>query len=247
NGLAGWWWPAGLRADENSNFGVINADRTLTPAAQVAKKYAPDIAAITPHSEPDVWLTIDRDEHTSALAGLWARHNAEYLEAREGGKSVGLRTAGTGTTSANVPLVAVGNVPCNGRNPPKFLNAEFNWLKIQDAQGKWVEVEDGDSVEVKAGQPVQISASVGNTGEATWLAARGGKVEEGAVCLVAESAPGEHRRFAVTSDVPRYSDAEIAEFTLDENTTRETQVAFRMEAFGRASFGERRRITLSPV
>ena len=56
-----------------------------------------------------------------------------------------IRTAGTGTTSATTPLVAIGNQPCTGKNPPKYLNAEFNWLLIQDQAGQWVEATDGCS------------------------------------------------------------------------------------------------------
>ena len=44
------------------------------------------------------------------------------------------------SNTGNVPLTAVGNTKCNGTNPPKHLNAEFNELLVCDARGRWVKV-----------------------------------------------------------------------------------------------------------
>lgn len=82
---------------------------------------------------------------------------------------LGVRTAGTGTDSAGVPLVAVGNVPCDGTNPPKYLDAEFNFLQVLDADGVWREAEDGAEIAVTAGRSVRARASAGNMQEAAWL------------------------------------------------------------------------------
>ncbi len=80
---------------------------------------------------------------------------------------LGVRTAGTGTTSADTPLVAVGNTAYNGRNPPKYLNAEFNWFKIKIGNGDWIEVANGDRIRVPRNQPISAMASVGNLQD-TW-------------------------------------------------------------------------------
>jgi hypothetical protein len=79
-----------------------------------------------------------------------------------------------------VPLVAVGNVPCDGTNPPKYLDAEFNFLQVLDADGVWREAEDGAEIAVTAGRSVRARASAGNMQEAAWLPGGG----TGSVVLV---------------------------------------------------------------
>ncbi|MER3473139.1 MAG: hypothetical protein C4335_03720 [Armatimonadota bacterium] len=170
DGSAGWWFPGGLRVDENSDFGIVHPDGTLRPAAKVAQQWAQRLAQIP--QQPDTRdvhvITFDRDLHPRGFSQVWARHRQEYLQAVAGGKRVVLRTAGTGTTSENVPLVAVGEVACNGSNPPKYLNAQI--LRIEAVHA------NGETREIGPDQPLpadtlSLRVTVMNTGEATWLPA----------------------------------------------------------------------------
>jgi hypothetical protein len=40
DGAMGWWFPGGYRVDERSDFGIVNPDGTLRPAAEVAKRWS---------------------------------------------------------------------------------------------------------------------------------------------------------------------------------------------------------------
>jgi len=181
SGSAGWWWPGGFRQGENSDFGVTNPDGTPRPAAIELSKFAERLKKSQPRREPDTFFVIDRDKHITGFAGLYASLSGDYVTALESGKSLGLKTEATGTTSADTPLVAVGNTACTGHNPPKYLNAEFNRISMNGH-----EVSDGSVVVVERGKPVYLEASVGNTAEATWLAPR--NAIKGGVYLGAVSA-----------------------------------------------------------
>lgn len=170
NGLASWWSVGGYRVDEKSDYGILAPDGTPRASARELQALAKKVTAPRTVPEPSVWVTIDRDLHAAAYQAVYENHKQSYVEAVKAGKMVGVRTAGTGTTSADCPLTAVGNVDCDGFNPLKHLNAEFNWIRIRNAKGEWQEVEDIGTVEVSRGKPVEAQVSVGNLGEAKWLA-----------------------------------------------------------------------------
>jgi len=169
-GTVPWWWVGGYRVNENSDYGIIAPDGTERPAAKLIREYGPRFQTPREKPQPQAWFEFDRDAHAG---GYWrAAFNegaAAYRAAAKAGQMLGVRTAGSGTDSACLPLVAVGNVPCDGTNPPKYLDAEFNALQVRDADGAWREASAGAVIEVKAGQPVRVRASVGNTQEAAWL------------------------------------------------------------------------------
>lgn len=236
SGSMGWWWPGGYRLGENSDLGVIDTDGTPRPTALEISKAADRFYSPREMPKPDYLLTIDRDRYVTGYAGIYQDFAKQYVKAFLAGKQVGLRTAGTGTTSANTPLVAVGNVPCNGSNPPKYLNAEFNWLRVN---GK--KMEDDAVVEVGSGQSVRIEASVGNIGEASWPMP--GHASTGAVSLQAESEGGKVLG-GISADTPFLGDA-MAAMDLGP-VPQATTYAFRMVAAGRTSFGEVLRVTVKP-
>jgi len=241
SGGAGWWWPGGHRVDEDSDFGIINPDRSPRPAAIEVQKVIEAYRKNPPERKPaDYWIEIDRDLHPSGLPMVWTGNTEEYLRAFDEGKSVGLRTKGTGTDSSNTPMIAVGNTPINGHNPPKYLNAEFNWLQVVDVSGKWVEVLDGSVVEVAAG-PIRARASVGNIAESTWLTPAEAGPGNGGVYLCAGD--GET---ALPVRTAYLADAEFAEFTID-GVTGKAAMALWMLAENRSPFGEKLRFTLKPV
>jgi hypothetical protein len=239
NGCAGWWWPAGYRVEEKSDFGIIYPDLTLRPAAeemaQAAKWFYEPLAASRPCGD----LIIDRDRYVTGYAGIYGACSGPYAEEFAAGKAPGLRTEGTGTDSAGAPLVAVGDLPCNGSNPPKYLNAEFNFLRLNGRI-----VRDGEVVPVEPGRPVVVEASVGNTAEARWLARPDGSA--GGVYLAA-GWDGQQILGKIESDTPFLRDARVPEFEFAPRLERPVVVSFKMAALDRADFGEVIRVTLQPI
>lgn len=186
NGTAAWWFPGGLRIDENSDFGIISPDGTPRPAAlrlsQLAIAELPK-AVIDP--KPTTWLEIDRDKDARGYAGLYAHFLPLYAQLREQGEMPGVRTRGTNTTTATVPLTAVGDLPLKGMEPLQFVNGEI--LPIgTDAKGF----------------PQRFLLT--NTGEAKWLAAGAGRVG-----LMVMSQGRLLGILPLTEDVPRYGQLQI--------------------------------------
>ncbi len=237
NGAVGWWWPGGFRLIEHSDFGFIAPDGTPRPVALLMRDAAERFYQPRPAPTPDVWLTADRDAHVTGYAGVYDELTGPYTRAIAEGKTPGVRSAGTGTTSADTPLTAVGNRPFNGHNPPRYLNAEFNSLKINGRV-----VQPGDTVTIDAGTPLSVEASVGNTAEASWLARANG---DGAVRLAIDSPIGRHT-LPIVRDTPFLGDATIRRTRVPMRITEATELAFRMTALGRADFGEVIRITVLP-
>jgi hypothetical protein len=245
SGSAGWWFPGGFRVGENSDYGIMDPDGSPRPSALEARKWAERVAQYPGPTPPNTWIAIDRDLHPRGYSQVWLTHRDEFVRLRRQGRMVGLRTEGTGTDSTNTPLVAVGNTPADGTNPPKYLNAEFGFVRLR-AGGEWVDVASGSAVEVPRGPKVELSALVGNTGEALWASPARAGARPGGVYLV--SAPGSGVDFAqpLPGDVARYAETLVGPFVLCEGVTEETPVALRMEARGRTPFGAYFRLTLRP-
>ena len=198
----------------------MNPDGTPRPAAQLVQRYAALLTADRAWPPSTLWFQFDRDAHAG---GYWyACFNTgrdAYRKAVAQGGQLGIRTAGTGTDSANTPLVAVGNKPCSGHNPAKYLNAEFNFLKIQDASGKWIEVHNGDTVLVGEGV-VRARISLGNTQEATWLAPQSA-LQPGDVLLAATPASQLRGQWPLPQSTSYLADADFGELELTRNVSQD--------------------------
>ena len=246
NGTAPWWWPGGYRVGERSDFGVVEPDYTERPAAQLIRKYAPLLKQSREKPNPDIWMTYDRDAHSGGYCrAAFYEGAAAYRDAVSKGGMLGIRTAGTGHDSVSVPLTAVGNVPCDGTNPPKYLDAEFNLLQVLDASGAWCDVKEGSEIKVAAGKPVRMRASLANLQEATWMSPSETGDIPGGVALVARIAGKEFYSLPIKQRVPHLADAEFGEFTLPA-IDAETTISLRLEALGRTPFGESRIFTVIP-
>ena len=160
NGGAGWWFPGGYRVDENSDFGVFNPDGTPRPAAQATSAAASQMAASGPPSTPDVWIDVDRDQYVQGYAGVWSALWPSYVHQLGAGHRPGVRLAGSGTTSANCPLTALGGGAYPGFGPLQFLNAAFAHVTTGGA-----EVHSGASLTA----PAQLDVTVGNTATSNWV------------------------------------------------------------------------------
>lgn len=107
----------------------------------------------------------------------------------------------------------------------RFLRSEFDRLEV-----------------LRNGKELHIVAEVGNTGMATWLPAAVGK---GGVSLVVRASRGKVlARFPLMRAVKRFESSGMIEGKVTLETTLSAEFEFRLEAEGRATFGERRRILL---
>jgi len=245
-GTAPWWWPGGYRVDEKSDYGIMNPDGTPRPAAQILAEYAPKIKAPRDYPAGTLPMTIDRDAHPGGYWYLAFNTGKDACVAASAlGANITIRTAGTGTTSVDTPLVAVGNVPYNGTNPPKYLNAEFNWFRVQDAAGRWIDIRNGDTVTFAAGRPILAEASVGNLQEAICLTPESASGRDGAVYLASTANSQLEFREPIGLDTSYLHDADFSHFTIG-TISEETAVEIQMVAAGRAAFGEKIAFTLRP-
>ena len=260
-GAAPWWLPGGFRLDERSDFGILEPDGSERPACRVVTWRLPEFAEVGDAScvapgeagqrDGRPVITLDLDAH---YADAWEFYAPQYLRSVKSRRLPYLRTRGTGTTSADCPLLAVGNTPLNGRNPPQFLNAEFNRIEWkEDEGGPWREVS-GRSATRKRGSTLRCRTSVGNTAEAAWLARPGDAGgTNGTVflrCIVQPS--GKMIDVPIPARTPYLADVEIGPFavplaeegeqtvTLVMATVRQTQSGGKMPIL----FGQKRVISV---
>ena len=160
NGIFYWWYPGGFRFGENSDFGIINPDGTDRPATISIRRHAAGFLAAPAPPSPNAWITFDRGANATGLFGVYQHAQRAFWSLIASGRTPGLRTAGTGSNSANCPAIAVGDVPWTGHNPPKYLNGRIDDVQIRGA-GTGDQNPPGDRAAL---------VSVTNTGEAEWLA-----------------------------------------------------------------------------
>ena len=247
NGGAGWWFPGGYRVEERSDYGVFNPDGTPRPAALANRKWSERVAAIRgPKGPTDVVIKVDRDLHPRGYSQIRARHEKEYVAAVEAGKSVALATEATGTHSGNCSLVAVGNRPYNGHNPPKYLNAEFERFWVSVGDDLWREVKNGETVKVPRGSRVIGRAQVANTGQAAWLTPkdRRATLGGGGVHLVSVRGCELTIRAPIPKETAFLGDCLVDDLEIARSLEKSASVELEFEAAGRARFGQHFRLAL---
>jgi hypothetical protein len=244
NGTVCWFYPGGYRWNERSDFGIINPDGTWRDLTKVLHEFSGPMTAERAIPPGDVRLKVDRDADARGLQGIWSAVGEAFTSAVRDGKFPVLVGDGEGATSADQPVIAVGDRPYDGSNPPKYLNAEFNRLEVRNARGEWVAIEqDGQEVTVAAGKPVPMRASVGNNGWAAWRTGPG----PGRVFLASTEDSSAAVRALPEDDVPRLGDAMFNVFGVLWTGDRPTKLTFEMLADGRALFGEKLSVVLVPA
>lgn len=170
-----WWWPGGYRVDEDSDYGVSDESGRPRPVVKVlADAVAGELANPAPVTPPDHWLEIDRDLHPRGFSQIVQRQLKEFLELDHQGQRVGLRQAGDGCSTDDVPLVGVGNTQAEPRGPLKFVNAEFVRVEARLAAGRWLVIERDSILQGKLlASPLTLRATVLNNGVASWSATAG--------------------------------------------------------------------------
>lgn len=238
DGIYFWWYPGGFRYGENSDYGIINPDGTDRPSTKTIRENG--LAFINgPDAKPnDSYFIMDRDKHPIGFAGVYYEIEDDYWLAREQGKTPGLKTEGTGTTSADVPLISVGNSVYSGSTPLKYLDSAIDKVELSINGGKWKEIEKNGVVKVNANKPLKVRISLTNVGEAKWLASN----EAGGVWL---DINGVNSGNPIPNDVPYQGSAVISGIKIPSIGSGDRKIIeFRLKAIARAAFGERFRIEL---
>ncbi len=183
NGGTGWWMPGGWRVDEDSDYGILNADGSSRPAAVATAAAAETMAALQALPQPTRWIVADRDQYVAGYAGIQQAFGAQYAADLQAGELLGIELPGQGTTSINCPLVAVGGAPYSGTGPLQALNAAFARVEVGG-----VELPNGGT----ASLPGTLVVEMANTAPAIW---------ESDVELVVDL-PGGQRQTAQISNTP---------------------------------------------
>jgi hypothetical protein len=240
DGIFWWWYPGGLRYGENSDYGIINPDGTDRESSKAIRENGPRFIGGLDAKPVDTWIEIDRDRHTDGVVGIYSEAKDAFWKAIDEGHTPGLKTAGAGTTSADCPMVAVGSTPCNGANPPKYLDGVFDKVEVLDRDGHWVAVDKGKKVEVARDTRPQARVTFTNLGEAKWL-----QEGTGAVCLTAASK--KDTRIPIAAPVAHMGSVREQELPLTpEDLTEPTEITISFCAGDQTAFGEKFKVTLIP-
>lgn len=91
NGGFCWWFPGGFRYGENSDFGILNPDRSWRPCTEALREYAGKLTADREIPVPDVWINISRTGHADGIVGIYREVEERFWQAIDEGKTPGLR------------------------------------------------------------------------------------------------------------------------------------------------------------
>ena len=130
----------------------------------------------------------------------------------------------------------MGDTPCNGANPPRYLDGAFDSVEVLGKDGAWEQVDKGGSVIVDAKMPIVARVTLTNLGEARWLTQGAG-----AVSIIAgdESTP-------LPAPVAHLGSITLSNVRLAPLGARlPADITLTLDAQGRTAFGEKFRITLT--
>ena len=193
--FAPWMWSGGRRMNEQSDYGLMGPDGLLRENGKIFFRHVARMPNPLPETGRTQVFLVDCDVHTEAHYHIIFHEGREAFE--KYGDTLLIRTAATGMKSSEVPAVAVGNVPYNGHNPHKYLNAFFHCVRID---GK--EYVSGDTLEAAEGAPMLFEVGVSNLQEVRWLRGDIGLWRSDDVWIPLET------------DVERYGDS-VFRFTLN--------------------------------
>lgn len=251
-GVAPWWFPGGWRAkdrpgyEENSDFGIVSETCVLRKVCAVIIEDSITLTTPRDYTNPNSYITIDRDSHADGYLGIYNQRSMDYVNARDAGNTPSIRTTGTGTNSKNTPLERIGNI---GSGPPKYLKSEFVFVKIKDAYNNWAEAHDGEVVDVPYNSPIYVTAKMVNIGEAEWCTYSSAPAgENGSVRFAGnENAGNVNFRQELDQEVPYLSRIDVPGFPFTSGITSESTVVFQMVAEQRSWFGDQVKVRLHPV
>ncbi len=166
----GWWYPGGLRVEENSDMGVANPDGSWRPVGRVYREFGNRIRREAFRSEPWRGREVNRDADARGLSALWEQWRDVYAVEMESRQAEEVRLPGFGKRSREIQLKAVGGAAFMDPAPMESLNAEWGVLQCDgEALGR----APGEHVYISRGERLRLE--IINTGSATWDASQEGR------------------------------------------------------------------------
>ncbi|MHB1455808.1 MAG: beta-galactosidase [Armatimonadota bacterium] len=242
NGVFWWWFPGGFRCMENSDYGIINPDGSDRPVTTLIRRMSKDFMKLS-SLKPGKTLTVDPDAYISSseAGSIYDQVKKDFWADIERGFMPVLASPEADSTSVNCPLIAVGNTPYNGSNPPKYLDAWFDKVEILDLDNKWVMIKKGDELTVDTSKPVYLRMRITNLGYAKWIA--GTTVGTVSVSITGDSPAS----IGLPLDVPHLASIDIGPYVvIKEGDHQKRSITLRMDASNRARFGDVFSFTLRP-
>jgi hypothetical protein len=236
-GSFAWWYPGGFRVGENSDCGFVDPNNVPRPVAEAARRLLPGLTA-SETRRADTWLDFKPESNPGGWMGEYLRLRPDYERLREAGKTVDVRTAGVGLTSADCPLLDPAGRPWPGAGPLRYLDGVFERLRIRVDGGPWQEIElpvaPGKAIAVRLprGGAVDLEAWAGNVAEATW--------QRGQVTLSLGGVT-----VPLEADTPFQGSGHFVATRAIERLDGATTLQLRLNAGGRAPFGEILALALS--
>ncbi|MHB0999182.1 MAG: beta-galactosidase [Armatimonadota bacterium] len=241
NGVFWWWYPGGFRCMENSDYGVINPDGSDRPVTALIRNTSKVFNRPTP-LKPGKRLNVDPDAFISSseAGSIYDQIKNDFWAEIDKGFMPVIDSPGRGIDSSNCPMVAVGNTPCNGNNPPKYLDAWFDMVEIQLPDGEWRMIKKGEEIAVDNAKPVKVRIRVTNLGDAEWLSGdQTGSVSVDVSGDISDS-------ISLRGNLLHLKSADIGPYIIQPDTSRQRRtITLRMNVKGRVSFGDMFTFTLT--
>ena len=261
NGSLPWFYAGGFRSTESSDTGYTFPNGVMRPCAVTYKDSYESGLYGKPQYKDRITLCVDLDDSAVGWPtilfgkGRYSKMNIDLLEgsgkkvdisrvdgtgliaakkAYKENKGIEFVTKGTGTTSADTPLEACANVVYKGKGPLKYLNAEFNTVKVKTSYDE-LEIVNGQIISVETGETISLSVEIGNVAEAKWIAPHGNVKNIGDVFIKA-ILPNEELLFPILNDASRFEDTKARCLI---KVDKPGDIVLITTAYGRADFGEK--------
>ncbi|HWW77748.1 MAG TPA: hypothetical protein VNZ44_20255, partial [Pyrinomonadaceae bacterium] len=232
---APWWYPGGRRTGENSDYGIVNTDRSLRPSANKLNALAARAKSPRSVPPPAAPFVFNPAAGAKGFADIYAKARPVALQTLDSvpRRSFVMKHVGEGTSSDS-PVVLVGTFGSFTRD----LWADLHLIELKVSGRSWFEITTGQVYAVPANTPVYVRGRVRNIGVAGWAA--------GNVRFGANEHFGANFRWAIPGPVARFGEVVIPEVLLSNGISADTRYQFQMVAENRTWIDGSVRIMLIP-
>ncbi|MCQ2425651.1 MAG: DUF4350 domain-containing protein [Lachnospiraceae bacterium] len=143
-----WFYAAGYRLREKTDFGVLNPDGSDRPGTAYLREYAPKFISQGKRRAAEVLIEVERDDHPSSLKGMNAAVGSRLAAAYENGQIAAFvnrrQSSENGTFFASSVLdQAVGGTGAEGQFPFRYINGQILSVSCSDGVATVVFVNTG--------------------------------------------------------------------------------------------------------
>ena len=91
NGAICWYFPGGCREPSQSDFGIINQDRSWRPVTQVIHDFAARFTTPRRIPRPTAWIPIQLGRYIGYTHGIWMHIRRRFTSVAQSGQLPGLK------------------------------------------------------------------------------------------------------------------------------------------------------------